>query len=160
MPSLSPHKIDVQQGNYVTQEMVAKLKPGMSRSQVRFVLGTPLITDVFHESRWDYVYRLEKAGKLVEQRKLTVVFEGDRLLRLDGDVIPVATAMEQQAESQQPQQQSEQTPDKPSAEVPVSADASAEAPTQAPAQAPAETPAGQPTEEKGFFGRMLEKMGF
>ena len=55
IPTL-PYKIDIQQGNVVTEEMVEKLKPGMSRSQVRFVLGTPLITDVFHADRWDYFY--------------------------------------------------------------------------------------------------------
>ena len=53
---LKPYKIDVQQGNFLDQEMVAKLKPGMTRSQVRFLLGTPLIADPFHPDRWDYVY--------------------------------------------------------------------------------------------------------
>ena len=52
---LAPHKIDIQQGNYVDQAMVAKLKAEMTRSQVRFILGTPLIADVFHQNRWDYV---------------------------------------------------------------------------------------------------------
>ena len=55
LPGLSAHKIDIQQGNYVTQDMVAKLKPGMTRSQVRFALGTPLIADPFHPDRWDYL---------------------------------------------------------------------------------------------------------
>ena len=55
LPGLKPHKIDIQQGNYVTQDMVSKVKPGMSRSQVRFALGTPLVADQFHPDRWDYV---------------------------------------------------------------------------------------------------------
>jgi len=84
---LAPHKIDIQQGNYVDQEMVAKLKPDMTRSQVRFILGTPLVTDVFHPNRWDYVYLTGKAGDVRRQRKITVVFDGDRLKYIDGDVV-------------------------------------------------------------------------
>ncbi len=90
LPVLSPYKMDIQQGNIVTQEMVAKLQPGMSRSQVRFVLGTPLVADMFHADRWDYVYRLEKGGRMVEERKLVAVFSGDKLLRIEGDVVPAA----------------------------------------------------------------------
>jgi len=86
-PLLTPYRIDIQQGNYVTQDMVAKLKPGMSRSQVRFALGTPLIVDPFHTDRWDYVYTMQKGGKLVEQRTVTVVFKGDLLERIEGDVV-------------------------------------------------------------------------
>ena len=85
---LAPHKIDIQQGNYVDQEMVAKLKPDMTRSQVRFILGTPLVADVFHPNRWDYVYLTGKAGDVRRQRKITVVFEGDKLERIEGDVVP------------------------------------------------------------------------
>lgn len=87
LPLLSPYRIDVQQGNYVTQEMVARLKPGMSRNQVRFALGTPLIADPFHADRWDYVYMLHKAGELAEQRQVTVIFRGDALQRIEGDVV-------------------------------------------------------------------------
>ncbi|MDV6345152.1 outer membrane protein assembly factor BamE [Nitrosomonas sp. Is37] len=84
IPTL-PYKIDIQQGNVVTQEMVEKLKPGMTRSQVRFVLGTPLITDVFHNNRWDYFYYFAPRGVLSEKRKLTVIFDGDRLSHIEGD---------------------------------------------------------------------------
>ena len=87
VPGLSPFKIDIQQGNYVTQDMVARLKPGMSRSQVRFALGTPLIADLFHADRWDYVYMLHKAGELADQRQVTVIFRGDALERIEGDVV-------------------------------------------------------------------------
>lgn len=84
IPTL-PYKIDIQQGNVVTEEMVEKLKPGMSRSQVRFVLGTPLITDVFHADRWDYFYYFAPRGSVSEKRKLTVIFDGDQLSHIEGD---------------------------------------------------------------------------
>ena len=84
MPSVL-YKIDVQQGNIITQEMVDKLKPGMSKSQVRFILGAALIDDVFHKDRWDYVYRLVQHGNLVEEYKLTAFFEDDKLARTAGD---------------------------------------------------------------------------
>ncbi len=84
--SISPYKIDVQQGNVVTQDMVAKLRPGMTRAQVKYVLGTPLVTDAFHPERWDYFYKFDKAGDPAEQRRLTLVFKDDQLDRLIGDV--------------------------------------------------------------------------
>ena len=92
LPSLTAYRIDVQQGNVVTQEMVAKLQPGMTRSQVRFVLGTPLVTDIFHPNRWDYVYRYESGGRLVEHRRIVAIFDGDKLLRVEGDVVPATAA--------------------------------------------------------------------
>jgi outer membrane protein assembly factor BamE len=76
---LVPHKIDMQQGNYLDAEVVAKLKPGMTRSQVRFLLGTPLVADVFHPQRWDYVYLTGKSGDMRIRDRLAVVFEGDKL---------------------------------------------------------------------------------
>ena len=92
IPFISPHKIEIQQGNYVTQDMVDKLKPGMSRSQVRFALGTPLIADPFHADRWDYVYVYERKGNLMAKRRIVVVFKDDALLRIEGDVVPRAAA--------------------------------------------------------------------
>lgn len=89
---LSPYKMDIQQGNVVTQEMLAKLKPGMTPSQVRFVLGTPLLVDPFHGNRWDYVYRYQKAGKLEEQRRVTAVFENGVLKGVEGDVVAAGSA--------------------------------------------------------------------
>lgn len=86
LPGLKPYKIDIQQGNYVTQDMIAKLRPGMSRGQVRFALGTPLIVDPFRTDRWDYVYNLYKEGVLTEQRMVTVIFKGDVLDHIEGDV--------------------------------------------------------------------------
>lgn len=84
LPSL-PYKIDIQQGNVVTEEMVEKLRPGMTRSQIRFLLGSPLITDVFHSNRWDYVYNLAPSGRLSEKRRLTIFFDGDILTHIEGD---------------------------------------------------------------------------
>jgi outer membrane protein assembly factor BamE len=92
LPGLSPHKIDIQQGNYVTQEMVSKLKAGMSKSQVRFALGTPLVVDPFHADRWDYVYVQQKRGRTVEQRHIAVIFKDEKLVRIDGDVAPAPGA--------------------------------------------------------------------
>lgn len=89
---LSPHRIDVRQGNYVTQDMVAKLKPGMSRDQVRFVLGTPLVTDIFRTDRWDYIYRFQPGHGALQTRRLIVYFEDDRLVRVAGDVVAATEA--------------------------------------------------------------------
>ncbi len=86
---LVPHKIDVQQGNYVDQTMLSKLKAGMTKSQVRYVLGSPLITDPFHAERWDYTFIDRPNGKLKASRRVTVIFEGDKLSRLQGDVPPL-----------------------------------------------------------------------
>lgn len=88
---IGPHRIDVQQGNALDQESVAKLKPGLTRSQVRFLLGTPLLVDPFRPNRWDYVYTFHKAGKLAEQKRITLFFDNDVLQRMEGDV-PVAEA--------------------------------------------------------------------
>ncbi len=85
---LAPHKIDIQQGNYVDQAMVAKLKAEMTRSQVRFILGTPLIADVFHQNRWDYVYLTGKANDVHARHKITVIFDGDKLKHVEGDIVP------------------------------------------------------------------------
>ncbi len=83
----TPHKIDVQQGNVVTENMLSKVKPGMTKSQVRFALGTPLVSDPFHADRWDYVYRFRKDGELTEHSRLTVLFEGDKLKAVEGTVL-------------------------------------------------------------------------
>jgi outer membrane protein assembly factor BamE len=90
---LRPHKIDVQQGNFLDQAAISKLKPGMTRSQVRFLLGTPLITDPFHPERWDYMYIDRKGGKLKEEKHLTLFFDGDKLLRATTD-LPAQSADE------------------------------------------------------------------
>lgn len=85
---INEYKIDIQQGNVLTQEMVAQLKPGQTRDQVRFILGSPMVADVFHQWQWDYIYRYQsgKTGQ-VESRRLSVFFGKDgRLERVGGDV--------------------------------------------------------------------------
>lgn len=84
---MSPYRIDVRQGNLVTQEMVAQLKPGLTREQVRFILGSPLVTDMFHADRWDYVYRFKPGHGEAQQRRLAVYFQDNKLLRVGGDVV-------------------------------------------------------------------------
>ncbi|HEX2566691.1 MAG TPA: outer membrane protein assembly factor BamE [Burkholderiales bacterium] len=90
IPGVTPYRIDIQQGNYVSQEMVSQLKPGMTKEQVQATLGTPLLTDVFHADRWDYIYTLDAADGRKEQRKLTAYFKEGKLTRVDGDVVPAA----------------------------------------------------------------------
>jgi outer membrane protein assembly factor BamE len=82
MPSLSPYKIDIQQGNVVDQATLAKLQLGMTRAQVKFVMGTPLLTDIFHANRWDYIYIYRKDGKITEQHRAVLYFDGDKLDRI------------------------------------------------------------------------------
>ena len=79
------YKMEIQQGNVITQEMIDKLKPGMTRSQVRFVLGTPPVTDAFHPNRWDYYYYLRHSNEAGgETRRLTVIFKNDTLVTVQG----------------------------------------------------------------------------
>ncbi|HXS52771.1 MAG TPA: outer membrane protein assembly factor BamE [Usitatibacter sp.] len=82
------HKIDVEQGNYVTQDVVDKLKPGMTRAQVKALLGTPLLADVFHGERWDYYFNNAPGGKTVAHKHLVVFFQGDKVVRWSGDANP------------------------------------------------------------------------
>lgn len=84
LSACSVHKIDVQQGNVITQEMFKKLKIGMEKQQVERVLGTPLVVDPFHRDRWDYVY-LFKAGNTDDEQSahLSLYFENDRLSKID-----------------------------------------------------------------------------
>jgi outer membrane protein assembly factor BamE len=77
------YKMEINQGNFVTQDMVEKLREGQTRQQVRFVLGTPVSESVFHPDRWDYNFSLERRGKAVTSHRLTVVFEADKLKRWD-----------------------------------------------------------------------------
>jgi len=77
----------------VTQEMVARLQPGMSREQVKFALGTPLVVDTFRDDRWDYVYlRYPQNTKVPERRRISVIFENDKLARITGDVVAAPSA--------------------------------------------------------------------
>ncbi|MFQ6403923.1 outer membrane protein assembly factor BamE [Methylophilus sp. 'Pure River'] len=90
LPSLKPFKMEVQQGNVVTSKMLLQLRPGMTRSQVRYIMGTPLIVDSFRDNRWDYFYELRKQGAIVEKRRVILDFDKDSLVSVRGDVIPSA----------------------------------------------------------------------
>ena len=81
------YKLDVQQGNVINAEMLMSLKPGMTRTQVKYILGSPLIQDAFHRNRWDYIYQMVKNDKLIEQRHVMVLFEDDELVDVKGDII-------------------------------------------------------------------------
>ena len=86
------YRIDIPQGNVVTQEMLNRLEPGMSKQQVSLVMGTPLVVDPFHPDQWVYLYRLRKGGEAVEERRIELQFQNDRLQRVTGDVKPAAGA--------------------------------------------------------------------
>lgn len=84
------HKQTVQQGNIVTEEMVDALQLGMNKRQVRYLLGTPLLMDMFHEDRWDYSYTIRRGHDPMQVKRLTLWFKDDALLRIDGDLKPDA----------------------------------------------------------------------
>ncbi|MGL4435262.1 MAG: outer membrane protein assembly factor BamE [Giesbergeria sp.] len=85
---VTPYKVDVVQGNFISREQVEALQTGMGRQQVREILGTPLVTSLFHADRWEYVFSLQRPGQPVQSRKLTVFFKGDVLERFEGDEMP------------------------------------------------------------------------
>jgi len=84
----APYKIDIRQGNFVTPDAREKLKVGMTRTQVRALLGSPLVKDPFHPDRWDYVYSLKQQDKLVVSQRMTLYFDGDKLTRFDDTGMP------------------------------------------------------------------------
>ena len=134
---VNEYKIDVQQGNVLTQDMVSQLRPGLTKDQVRFILGTPVLADVFHANRWDYVYSLRKGNTgFTEMRKFSTLFDADgKLIRVAGDV-SAATAADTTAPGNRMQ------------ELDLgSVGANVTAPQQS-------------AEERGFFGKILEKVGF
>ena len=194
VPGVTPYRMVIQQGNFISQEMVSQLRPGMTKEQVRFVLGTPLVNDIFHADRWDYVFFRETPDGKKEQRNLSVIFEKDRLARLVGDLMPAEGAAPQaggfqpllKPEPPKPEAKPAATADKPAA-APVkpaaeaapppasnvntqqnwgtAADApKAEAPKPEAPKPAAEVKKEEPKaeddkKERGFFGRMLEKIG-
>ena len=84
------YKIDVQQGNVITQSMVNQLKLGMSKRQVQYVMGTSLLESSFDTNRWDYVYSNQPGGEPRTQKRVTVFFENNRLVEVKGDLTPEA----------------------------------------------------------------------
>lgn len=92
IPTIKPFKMDIQQGNVVTSKMLLQLRPGMTKSQVKFIMGSPLIIDSFHTNRWDYFYQMRRAGKIVEQRRVILDFDKELLTKVRGDVVPEGSA--------------------------------------------------------------------
>ncbi len=85
---ITPYRVEVVQGNVLTKEQVALVKPGQTRSQVRDVLGSPLLTDTFHADRWDYVFTIRRQGAAPQQRKVVALFEGEKLKSIDAPELP------------------------------------------------------------------------
>jgi len=85
---VTPYKIDIVQGNFVSREQAAALKEGMSRLQVREILGTPLLVSIFHADRWDYVFTFKRQGVEPQSRRVTVFFDGDRMTKVEADALP------------------------------------------------------------------------
>lgn len=105
VPSLvSEYRIDIQQGNVVTQEMVSQLKPGLTKDQVRYILGSPMLVDVFHGDRWDYIYTMRKGSSdVVETRRFSVFFSEAKLQRVSGDVVAASAGESKNEASAQPE---------------------------------------------------------
>ena len=145
VPGVTPYRMVIQQGNFISQEMVAQLKPGMTKEQVRFVLGTPLVTDIFHADRWDYVFFRETADGKREQRNLSVLFEDSKLVRVLGDLMPPEGAVRSSG-----------------FETQLKPDTKAKPAVKQEAEAAAKADEAPPAEEKkepGFFERLRQKIG-
>lgn len=82
------YKISIPQGNIITQDMVDQLRPGMTKRQVIFVMGTPLVRDPFHQDRWDYIYSFQPGGGVRGQERISVFFVDDALVSFTGDFVP------------------------------------------------------------------------
>ena len=119
------YKIDIQQGNVVDQEMLDQLKPGMDKKQVKFIMGTPVLIDPFHNERWEYIYSFQEGGTVREQRHITLHFENDKLAYISGDI----------EISNIPRQKDKIITEENAIIVPIS-----------------------DKEEKGFFGRLFDKI--
>jgi outer membrane protein assembly factor BamE len=160
MPDITPYRIEIQQGNFVSQDMVSQLKLGMSKDQVRFIMGTPLISDSFHADRWDYVFRRQRVNsRELEHRKLAVFFEDGKLKRIEGDVTPAAgvdAGAVKTPETQQSPAPAAAAPSKPAAQAAPEAPkpvAAADKPAAAPVPAADAKP-----QEKGWWERLKEKI--
>ncbi len=159
------YKVDVQQGNVVTQDMLAQLQPGMDKTKVRFIMGTPLIVDVFHQERWDYYYSFSERGRRPIQRHIILHFEDDLLSYVDGDVRPGSRRVEvprnRDTSVVVPGNYEESMLDKMKKSVGLGADKpeAVKETLKAEAEQNVTVPAETEEEEKGLFKRMLESMG-
>jgi outer membrane protein assembly factor BamE len=137
---LRPYRPDVQQGNIITKDMVDQLRTGMTRDQVRFLLGTPMLSDVFHQNRWDYPYFLlhRRTGE-TQIRKMYVVFEDGKLARFSSDSMPTEPLADSLILGQKLRPAA--TPPSTPTPAPTSAPTPASAPDTGPAAKPAPAPA-------------------
>jgi outer membrane protein assembly factor BamE len=138
---VTPYKIDVIQGNFVSKEQVEQLKAGMTRDQVKATMGTPLMASLFHADRWDYVFTLKRQGVEPQSYKYTVFFKNDQLERFEGDAMPSETEFISKLGNRRklgdvPVLEATEAQLK-AAEKPKSASASAAAPASVPAGTPA-----------------------
>jgi len=89
-----PYVPDIVQGNFISSEQYSKLELGMGREQVRQILGTPLLADYFHANRWDYVFEYKRSGQILgKERRVTIFFENDKVVKFDGDALPTEVEM-------------------------------------------------------------------
>jgi outer membrane protein assembly factor BamE len=151
--SVAPYRVEVVQGNFVSKEQVEAIKPGMSRQQVRDILGTPLVTSIFHAERWDYVFTLKRQGVPPQERKLAVFFRSNVLDHFEGDEMPseaefVATLDNKRKSAKVPELEASEESLKqfssgqpPAAATPAAPPASALAPAAAASYPPLEPPA-------------------
>ncbi len=159
------YRPDIQQGNVVTQEMVDKLRPGMTRQQVQYIMGTPLLVDVFHQDRWDYLYSMEADGNDRQQERISIFFEDDRLVRIAGDFRPMP--------AQDPLAGKETVYTVPDYEerekgffsrtmdaVGIGSDENVSTEAVQKDVAPEEAPEEPQSEEKGFFGKVWDTVTF
>ena len=155
--AITPYRINIVQGNFVSREAASQLREGMTRDQVRFLLGTPLLTDVFHANRWDYVFSFRRGSTpVVQQRRYTVFFDGDKLVKFGGDELPseyeliaeidgMKAAQRNQTSGKVTTSSSSTAPEAPAAPATPAAPADAAAPASpAPAPDPAPVPAAAP----------------
>ncbi len=90
-----PHRIDIQQGNILEQDKVNQLQLGMRKDQVQFILGTPMLLDVFHHDRWDYMHTIKKGHDQMQKTRLSLYFEDDELINIVGDILPGVKVIEE-----------------------------------------------------------------
>ncbi|MGO4153609.1 outer membrane protein assembly factor BamE [Cupriavidus sp. YAF13] len=140
--AITPYRINIVQGNFVSREAAAQLREGMTREQVKFLLGTPLLADVFHGNRWDYVFSFRRGNTpVVQQRRYTVFFDGDKLAKFGGDELPSEYELIAEIDGMKAMQLGKAPTPKAPAETVAAASEAAAAPAVAPDAAPAAAPA-------------------
>ena len=144
--SLAPYKVEIVQGNFVSKEQVDALQPGMTREQVRQILGSPLLADLFHVDRWDYVFTMRRQGVPPQERHLSVFFKGDAMDHVQGDPMPSEAEFVSTIDRHKPAR----IPPLQATEAQLKAFESRQAtPPAAPEAAPAEPPTNYPPLEPG-----------